>query len=183
MLIWTGARASCSSPAPLCKATRHTPGIAASGAKCISGTDRAANHLSLRGIALPADTHFEARDGSQPGTPVFDARWIDSEVGYRGGDGCKGSAEQQGQTQQRGGHLVSRQWSSPRQQLIDTRTTGQDARQGGLALQQNPAAFFLDQTSIANELKRIAQTLLRLQQDGLAVQGGPIPGGWRTGIG
>ena len=59
--------------------------------------------------------------------------------------------------------------------MIDAVHSCQHAHQGGLALDYYFAAPLLDQLRIANELNRIAQALLGIEKDSLALQGRAVP--------
>ena len=52
---------------------------------------------------------------------------------------------------------------------------------GGGQHHDDTAAALLDQRGVADELQRVAQPLLGVEQDGPPVQGGAVPEGWLEG--
>src|SRR5271165_6902115 len=66
-------------------------------------------------------------------------------------------------------------------QPLDAGAASQKADQGWLADQDDTAAALVDQRGVPDELQRIAQPLLGMDQDGPPVQGGAVPKGWVEG--
>src|SRR5262249_33127967 len=133
------------------------------------------------GIAVPGDANLETRVGTEPVAPGLHEFGLGVEIGDLGWHALQGGSEESRQAQQGGVDVVLRQGFSLGHQPLDAGAAPQEADQGWLAGQDDTAAALVDQRGVPDELQRIAQSLLGMDQDGSPVQGGAVPKGWVEG--
>ena len=133
------------------------------------------------GIALPDDADFETWVRAEPVPPGLHKLGLGVEVGDIGRHALQGGSEEPRQAQQGGVDIKLGHGVSMGQQPLDAGAAGQKADQGWLAHQDDTAATLVERRDVPDELQRIAQPLLGVDQDGPPVQGGAVPKGWLEG--
>ena len=97
------------------------------------------------------------------------------QIRSRRGNGVKGRAEAPWQAQHRDFILECGQCRTLSHKLIDAFQVLEEAQERRLTFQQNGAATLLDQGSITAKLGRVAQPLLGMEENRLAMEGPAAP--------
>ena len=128
---------------------------------------RAIEIVAMRGAARPGDADQRPRR-RQPLRPALRPlrRHRNVRHGRRNGRGCR--AERARQAHQRTVQVEARQLAAARDDGGNARDPGEQRHQVGLDLQDHVGAAPGDQRGIAHELDGVAETLLGVQQHGLA---------------
>jgi hypothetical protein len=126
-------------------------------------------------ITLPADANLESLELTEPITPFFNKSRIGKNVGHLRWDGLDGRLENAWQGQERGVDIECRKLVAASDALIDARAASQQSKELWLALHQDRSCKGLHDRRIANELNRVAETLLGVKQNGFPWQWRPVP--------
>ena len=101
--------------------------------------------------------------------PFLDALGIGVQVWYVGGHCLEHRAEKCRQAHQRRLHVEIGQRLCFGYQLIDAGARAEEIQEHAGALDHDPAAALFHHRGVADELDRVAQALLGIEQDGAAV--------------
>ncbi len=131
--------------------------------------------VDVRRTAPPGNADLEAGDAAQFPPPVLYQVRVGEKVGDRCGYVAKDRVEDAGQAQQRSLKVEGRRLVSSSHQPIDARTTCQERQERRWAFDNHGSAALFDQGSVADELDRVSQPLLGMEEDGSSFQRLPVP--------